>query len=331
MKRPVINEDGPIARRLRSYYGNLSVREITRNIAKELLSSTNQTHPPINVNSILPIRHVNVCTVTKMYKDGRIRPSTDGFIIEIAPSPQKRQRFTLAHEIGHTYFYDLKPSPPQRILYDDSKDEETFCNLFASEILMPAHMVQAELKQLESNDGKLSPLDYFDRLVRKFNVSIEAMTRRLIEDLELFHGIALGSRWLPGLVSKTKLIATDSAWRLTWWAASPEIITPLYLPFTGKRPKLGLQIAEQAYINRERLNVRLDLKDVQLGNLKKILRGEDKELTATNVWVRAYIPKKVTPDSDVSMQSVPSIADSILREHTEVILFFPLQVRAREI
>jgi len=330
MKRPIVNEDGSIARMLRSYYGNLSVQEITRNIVKEVLSSTNQTYPPVNINSILAFRHVNVCTVMKMYKDGRIRPSTDGFTIEIAPSPQKRQRFTLAHEIGHTYFYDLKLSPPQRILYDDSQDEETFCNLFASEVLMPAHMVQAELKQLESNDDKLSPLDYFERLARKFNVSIEAMTRRLIEDLGLFHGIALGSRWFPGLLSKTKLIATDPAWRLTWWAASPEIITPLYLPFTGKRPKLGLQIAERAYMNRERLNVHLELKDIQLGNLKKILQRGDKELTATNVWARASVPKRVPQDSDVNRQSVPSIADSILREHTEVILFFPLQVRARE-
>jgi hypothetical protein len=268
----------------------------------------------------------------KMYKDGRIRPSTDGFAVELAPGPQKRQRFTLAHEIGHTYFYDLKSSPPQRILYDDSKDEETFCNLFASEILMPAHMVQAELKQLERNDdNKLSPVGYFERLARKFNVSIETMTRRLIEDLELFHGIALGSRWFPGLLSKTKLTATDPAWRLAWWAASPEIITPLYLPFTGKRPKLGLQIAEQAYVNGEHLNVRLDFKDIQLGNLKKILQSGDREGTAANVWARAYVPKSVQRGSEVNMQSVPSTQDSIIREHTEVILFFPLEVQTRDI
>jgi hypothetical protein len=265
-----------------------------------------------------------------MHKDGRIRPSADGFTVEIAPSPLKRQRFTLAHEIGHTYFYDLKSSPPQRILYDDSKDEETFCNLFATEILMPAHMVQAELKRLEGNYDKLTPLDYFERLARKFNVSIETMTRRLIEDLELFHGIALGSRWFPGSVSKTKPTPTSPAWRLTWWAATPEIITPLYLPPTSKRPKLGLQIAEQAYQNGKLLDVRLELKDIRLGNLKKILQDRYRELTTTECWAHAYVPRRVNQESDVDMQSIVSTANSVLREHAEVILFFPSKVRVKE-
>jgi len=47
-----------------------------------------------------------------------------------------RLRFRIAHEIGHSFFYNRKVRPPKRLL-DGSKEEELFCDHFASALLVP--------------------------------------------------------------------------------------------------------------------------------------------------------------------------------------------------
>src|SRR5260221_7349902 len=44
---------------------------------------------------------------------------------------RQRSRFRIAHEIGHSFFYDRSLRPPKK-LTDDSKNEERFCDKFAS-------------------------------------------------------------------------------------------------------------------------------------------------------------------------------------------------------
>lgn len=81
--------------------------------------------------------------------DGAIGVAEDGFVVHIqsrkhqlVPAPavdssalSPRQRFTLAHEISHTFFYgrDLKrvrPHPSERLLEDS-------CNYAAGRLLLP--------------------------------------------------------------------------------------------------------------------------------------------------------------------------------------------------
>lgn len=52
-----------------------------------------------------------------------------------------RLRFRIAHEIGHSFFYDRKVRPPKRII-DSSKQEELFCDYFASVLLVPPLAVE---------------------------------------------------------------------------------------------------------------------------------------------------------------------------------------------
>ena len=81
-----------------------------------------------------------------MTSDATLRVAEDGFLLEVRAQPKARTRFTLAHELGHTIFYDLDSSPPRRMLHGEAvRDEESFCNLVAAEILMPANMVRAQL------------------------------------------------------------------------------------------------------------------------------------------------------------------------------------------
>jgi hypothetical protein len=53
----------------------------------------------------------------------------------------RRFRFRVAHEIGHSFFYDRTKKPPSRI-FPLSKSEEHFCDQFASALLLPIDMLK---------------------------------------------------------------------------------------------------------------------------------------------------------------------------------------------
>lgn len=80
-----------------------------------------------------------------------------GFEIFVDPSPpamfsrraasvdrtvRRRTRFRIAHEIGHSFFYDRRFRPARRLVPWDER-EEAFCDLFASALLIPPNSVNA--------------------------------------------------------------------------------------------------------------------------------------------------------------------------------------------
>jgi Zn-dependent peptidase ImmA (M78 family) len=109
-----------------------------------------QKQPPIYLNapaikeqqSIYDIRKV------KLAIDGRVYPFQNGlFLIEInARSIPGRQNFTLAHEIGHTFFLPFEQRERNRRSdkavgeYTQEDIEERLCDIAAAELLMPEPM-----------------------------------------------------------------------------------------------------------------------------------------------------------------------------------------------
>lgn len=92
---------------------------------------------------------------------------------------KRRKRFTVAHELGHSYLRQDK-SNYSSVDYRDSESTsgdnptEVFANSFAAALLMP----QDEVRRLFGRG--LSPID----LAGEFDVSVEAMSWRL-ENLNL--------------------------------------------------------------------------------------------------------------------------------------------------
>lgn len=94
---------------------------------------------------------------------------------------EHRQRFTIAHEIGHylmhsheTLHYDTHKELADGVLFradNVSSSEETEANHFAAELLMPEELV-AELIE--------SGMTSIQELAEKFEVSQDAMKYRLI-------------------------------------------------------------------------------------------------------------------------------------------------------
>jgi len=333
MRRSTVSEGSAVARWLRSRYGQRPIRAIAQDIASEFLTAAKETRPPIDPASILALRRVRPYRLVTgaraelMTKDGRLSVAQDGFRLEVRAGPKTRTRFTLAHELGHTIFYDLDSSPPRRMLHGEApRDEESFCNLVASEILMPADMVGPHIQKHHPKDIGASPITTIVGLAEVFKVSAGAMARRLVEDLEVLDGIALGCRWLPKVASSNNSTPLGWAWRLSWWAASPAVIGPLYLPAASRRPRVGLMALEEAYLHRAGLGVEIDLKSISLGNLRKILSEEAGERATAHVWVHPILPSGIQLRSRSSEGQAPEDPAVLVRQASEVIAFFPLGV-----
>lgn len=54
-----------------------------------------------------------------------------------ARSNRSRWRFSVAHELGHTFFFDRSGERPRRLPRTATSGEEKFCNGFAAELLCP--------------------------------------------------------------------------------------------------------------------------------------------------------------------------------------------------
>jgi Zn-dependent peptidase ImmA (M78 family) len=99
-----------------------------------------------------------------------------------------RQRFTIAHELGHLYLhkravsYDAGASVMmfRNSHSSDGTDvKEIEANRFAAELLMPEEKIRADLKKLGEVDLFGDNKQFIEKLAKKYEVSPRAMSIRL--------------------------------------------------------------------------------------------------------------------------------------------------------
>ncbi len=107
------------------------------------------TAVPIDVDEVAKTRRMVVGPVlsSETCAEGRLQPTRDGFVFSVrADSHEHRRRFSIAHEIGHTLFYEHGEGGPRHRLgllsKAELKAEEYICNLFAGALLVPAVVLQ---------------------------------------------------------------------------------------------------------------------------------------------------------------------------------------------
>ncbi len=168
-------------------------RKVINARVSKILGSGSQATLPIDIEAIAIARGLKVVA----YKLG---PDVSGLLsIENGKgtiayneidSPV-RQRFTIAHELGHYELHKEKSHlfVDQQFIYrsQNSKNTEVNkimeqeANLFASMILMPTSIVWKEFEKMQFDLGSEGTID---ELAKKFKVSVAAMTIR-INDLGL--------------------------------------------------------------------------------------------------------------------------------------------------
>jgi Zn-dependent peptidase ImmA (M78 family) len=120
-----------------------------------------------------------LCTEYKVQwdRDGSLEPIGKGFdqgfkLTLNARSPKNRVRFTQAHELCHTFFYQYVPEIKFQPHAEDPAEEQ-LCNFGAAELLMPEYSLRREVKQLPCSIQSLL------NLAAIYSVSPEAMMIRL--------------------------------------------------------------------------------------------------------------------------------------------------------
>jgi len=100
-----------------------------------------------------------------------------------------RQRFTIAHEIGHHVLHDdtLFIDKPVAVRFRDSRSslaisqEEIQANKFAASLLMPEAWVIEEANRELARDSDIAGEELVERLARTFDVSRQAIEFRLAD------------------------------------------------------------------------------------------------------------------------------------------------------
>ncbi len=140
--------------------------------------------------------------------DGAIHPLgvkyEDGFkiLVKSKCSPH-RIRFTVAHEICHTLFYEMAPEVKFKN-HEVDPTEERLCNIGAAALLIPARMLKRQARGLRVS------FDSLEKLSTLFDVSLEAMLLhlRFVEmwkaELSVWHLMTGGKFSLHRLVGGRK-------------------------------------------------------------------------------------------------------------------------------
>lgn|GEM_PF-4367430 len=136
----------------------------------------NGAAPPLEI--FFPARKIKyVVTNRDLNADGALIPLGDnfhdGFQMALRPDlPSTRIRFTVAHELCHTFFYEEVPEI-KFTNHPCDEGEERLCNVGAAELLMPETDVKRQAK------GKAVSLATLEELANHYGVSWEAMFVRL--------------------------------------------------------------------------------------------------------------------------------------------------------
>ncbi len=163
----------------------------SREIVKELLQLALVDNPPISVERIA---HVYGVQIRYEPFEGQIsgllfRENGRTIIGVNSLHPKARQRFTIAHEIGHMmklHIQDELHVDRAYLLRDEKSSQavdpkEIEANQFAAELLMPTDMIIRDWDERKSELGYDYEDDEFIRgLAKRYKVSLQAMIFRLI-------------------------------------------------------------------------------------------------------------------------------------------------------
>jgi len=148
-------------------------------MARNLVSSP-QLSLPINICELASALGVARVEAADMSIDGYLGRGSDGRLLirYKTTSPMTRNRFTIAHELGHILLYRASsceiPECATRAR-NRCTDEELAANRVASELLMPCDAVRTRLAYSRLSWERIRELS------REFDVSITAFSRRIIE------------------------------------------------------------------------------------------------------------------------------------------------------
>lgn len=147
---------------------------------------------PINVHRIAWKRGIRIgpSLSRNAKEDALLIQKDDGFLLHLRSNlSQRRQRFTIAHEIGHTLFYQKKRHQIGILDKKELSAEESICNKFAITLLVPHEFIHQILPRIPIKTP-WQILSTLGNTCSKFEVSLPALIPRL-EDIYEYNDSSL--------------------------------------------------------------------------------------------------------------------------------------------
>src|SRR5882724_3585209 len=140
--------------------------------ARRLVELSGAANPPVDIGKLAALREIREIRLDALPVAGELRRlKTGGYIVTLNQNlSAERRRFTLAHEVAHTFFIKSHGSsgPGSEEGYAcDNRETEDLCNLIAAELLIPDHMLRRESPHHLSIESLL-------HVARTFECSLEA-------------------------------------------------------------------------------------------------------------------------------------------------------------
>ena len=151
-------------------------------LISEYRNSRDSSALPIDIFEIARIAGISSIEKREMIPEAVLEHGPDGFKVFLQnnfsdfPGHRLRQRFSLAHEIGHTLFYESGDGPPKFSKDAPTGDKlEVACHRAAALLLLPANFLKAEISRFTD----FPHVEHLVELAARFDVSIEVLVRRL--------------------------------------------------------------------------------------------------------------------------------------------------------
>lgn len=170
-------------------------------IATQCDALTRELTPPIPLQDIFSRCHVKQVIFQPLLVEAALAVDDDGFVVYVDCDESSKEayqsafhgadqgrclpgrvRFSLAHELTHTFFYDTKQRPYANwLLGKHAKETESLeqaCNFGASHLLLPTRALKSDTRKID-----VLTVEGITDLAAKYQVSIECLIKRL-EQLE---------------------------------------------------------------------------------------------------------------------------------------------------
>ena len=178
---------------LRDVYGGNSVTEIKGRILDYVwgqLRIHGEREPPLIKNpeksKFVKSRRAKIVYVDMDKTDGHLDVRPEDFLIFVNKNlSERRKRSVIAHELGHTFLFDIenKPIKPYLQLSWSTKERWRSVEGLAWQIGRQILVPKVLLRKYCCSDPCVK---LFEKLRKIFNVTTDVMARRLIHDLKLW-------------------------------------------------------------------------------------------------------------------------------------------------
>jgi len=229
----------------------IELRKTLFSIVDDLLNETNQ-RIPFQPESLAPKRRIKEIVETELRKvNALLIPEVGGFLMKIRSDIHHFQkRFACAHEIGHTFFFNIDIDPPRReFQYQKSSYwvEEEFSCAIAREILLPEYSIRKTIRKNQISPS-ISAIRYLSGL---YQASFDLIRLKVINDIPLWDCIIFRSSLSDGkAITRGRDISKGISYR--------DIRIPLVIEENSEYSQLFNVLFST--LKKKRLSDRVDLK-----------------------------------------------------------------------